>query len=625
MKKLIYFTFFMTMLLGISSCNKNNNDIDKPKTGIESLQIPDGFLFETTTEIPLSIKLPTSVTLEQPYGRVDIYDNTPVEGGKLLYSAAFPQNGLLELSLSVPAATRFLYVTCFAGTVLVELNQQQTLKSGPLVIDFGDDMGFEPPMVTPELKTMMTGQPFGEKQTYRQNRSVVVNLIENGEFDVNDFGSISDWSSPMIADGRWYITSTLGSNHARQVQQAGEKFLRITSSPARYGGVAQLIPASPGDLITINANVKIIGNNNNISWLFLIARDGAGNSIGYYSLQTEGTSNNWRTRGFAANMPFGTTHVQVLLWNHIYGGTIEYDNIIVTGPVTDSDGDGVDDELDEYPNDSDRAFNVYYPNSEDFGTLAFEDLWPGKGDYDFNDLILDYQFKQVLNSGNQLVEFYLDYQVRAIGASLENGFAIEIPGVDPANIGSISGQILTESYASFNANGTEAGQSNAVIMLFDNAFSTMDAPLGGFGINTSPEAAYVEPVMRQMFVSLINPVSVQQTGFAPYNPFLIVDKTRGREVHLPGKTPTDLHDASYFGEWFDDSDPATGKYYQSEGNLPWAINIPVQFDYPIEKVDITNAYLNFGNWAESGGSLFPDWYKDLSGYRDASQIYQVPE
>ncbi|MBU1370939.1 MAG: LruC domain-containing protein, partial [Bacteroidetes bacterium] len=33
------------------------------------------------------------------------------------------------------------------------------------------------------------------------------------------------------------------------------------------------------------------------------------------------------------------------------------------------------------------------PPTEQFeGTLAYEDLWPGKGDYDFNDLVIDYDF-----------------------------------------------------------------------------------------------------------------------------------------------------------------------------------------------------------------------------------------
>lgn len=33
--------------------------------------------------------------------------------------------------------------------------------------------------------------------------------------------------------------------------------------------------------------------------------------------------------------------------------------------------------------------------------------------------------------------------------------------------------------------------------------------------------------------------------------------------------------------------------FQTTTNLPWAINIPEDFDYPFEYVDITLAYTNF--------------------------------
>jgi len=61
---------------------------------------------------------------------------------------------------------------------------------------------------------------------------------------------------------------------------------------------------------------------------------------------------------------------------------------------TDSDGDGVPNDEDAYPYDTERAFNNFYP-SGDYASLAFEDLWPGLGDYDFNDLVLDYTIEKV--------------------------------------------------------------------------------------------------------------------------------------------------------------------------------------------------------------------------------------
>jgi hypothetical protein len=62
----------------------------------------------------------------------------------------------------------------------------------------------------------------------------------------------------------------------------------------------------------------------------------------------------------------------------------------------DSDGDGVSDQFDDYPDDPLRAFNNFYPSEDGFGTLAFEDLWPGKGDFDFNDMVIDYSINQIL-------------------------------------------------------------------------------------------------------------------------------------------------------------------------------------------------------------------------------------
>ena len=622
MKKTQFLLLILLTGFGLVSCHKNNPDPD-PATGIEKLNIPDGFTFETTKTVDLQVVFPDIISMGNNKSRINVYTAAPADGGALIYSSTVDADNHTNLKLQLPADLQQLFVQTAAGSKLVSL-PAQSLKEGGIEIDFGLEIGLIPPPVVEGLKSEITADQVD--MTHYKSVGSIVNLITNGGFDDNDFGTMADWPSPMTADGKWYITSTLGTNHAKQHTQAGEKMMRITPSSARYGGVAQLIPASPGSLITFTADIRSNGNSGNIAWLFLIPRDAAGNSISYYSIQTNNTSNSWVTRTVAASMPFGTVSVQVLLWSHIFGGAIDYDNVLVTGPVTDRDGDGVDDELDEYPDDSERAFNVYYPNSEDFGTLAFEDLWPGKGDYDFNDLVVDYQYKQVLNADNQLVEFYMDYMVRAIGASLENGFGFEIPNVDPSNIKTITGQELTESYINLEANGAESGQSNAVVIVFDNAFSIMAVPTGSFGVNTMPEAPWVEPELRQLYVALENPISTQLTGFAPYNPFLIVDKTRGREVHLPGKTPTDLHDAAYFGQWFDNSNPATGKYYQSAGNLPWAISLPKKFDYPVEKTDITAAYLKFGSWAESGGSNDQDWYSNTeTGYRVDELIYHKPE
>jgi LruC domain-containing protein len=109
-------------------------------------------------------------------------------------------------------------------------------------------------------------------------------------------------------------------------------------------------------------------------------------------------------------------------------------------------------------------------------------------------------------------------------------------------------------------------------------------------------------------------------GSVPYNPYIIVDQQIGVEVHLPDMIPTSFANINYFDTNDDTSDPATGRYYKSATNLPWAINIVYDFVWPLESRQITQGYLKFGDWAESGGSQFPDWYKDLPDYRDNNYL-----
>ena len=260
------------------------------------------------------------------------------------------------------------------------------------------------------------------------------------------------------------------------------------------------------------------------------------------------------------------------------------------------------------------------------GTLAFEDLWPGKGDYDFNDMVIDYQFEIISNPSNYVEQVIGTFVLKAFGASFENGFGFQLSdAIDPSDV-TVTGYQLTENIATLDGNGTEAGQSKPTIIVFDNAFAHMPHPGIGIGVNTTPEAPYVQPVTFTINMQFVpNTISFNDLDIANFNPFLIVNKVRNHEVHLPYYPPTDLADMSLFGQWEDASDPATGKYYVTATNLPWAINIYESFDYPIEKQDILQVHLKFAEWATSGGVQFPDWYKNLSGYRNQSLIYQIPE
>ncbi|MBU1368012.1 MAG: hypothetical protein KJ754_16450, partial [Bacteroidetes bacterium] len=61
MKRSIYLLSVAFLMLFIVSCKKTDNPSPVSEDGLENLQIPDGFLFESTKEITVSIILPTSV------------------------------------------------------------------------------------------------------------------------------------------------------------------------------------------------------------------------------------------------------------------------------------------------------------------------------------------------------------------------------------------------------------------------------------------------------------------------------------------------------------------------------------------------------------------------------------
>ena len=268
----------------------------------------------------------------------------------------------------------------------------------------------------------------------------------------------------------------------------------------------------------------------------------------------------------------------------------------------DTDGDGIIDDLDDYPNDSVRAFESYTPSQIGWGSLTFEDLWPYKGDNDFNDLTMNYRFIEVSNSQNMVVELIAKLKINNIGASYRNGFGIEFP-FSSNIISQATGFNLTESLITTDSKGLEANQANPVVIVFDNAFENQDDTLS-------------------IVISFNNPVASAQLGSPPYNPFIFIDSDRGRELHLSDHPPTSLVNSSYLNSGSDASNLTTGAYYKTQQNHPWALDIIHEIRVPLEKTDINQAYNYFSDWAESSGTTYADWYKDNPGYRNTSQIKQ---
>jgi len=267
---------------------------------------------------------------------------------------------------------------------------------------------------------------------------------------------------------------------------------------------------------------------------------------------------------------------------------------------TDSDNDGVNDQFDAFPNDPTKAFICYHPFDGGFNSVAFEDLWPAQGDYDFNDLVMDMNYAAYMDVNFDVVEIDVTRYVRHIGASYNNGYGIRWP-FPTSDVASVTGSQLLHGIVSVNGNGTEAGQTDAVSMMFDDAFDHENDTV-------------------KVNILMSNPYPLTQLQANMCDPFLFVDGNRGREVHLAGKQPTDLANVALFGTG-DDATVLPGFTYKNGDNMPWAIEINHNFSVVVEKVRIEDAYLKFEAWAQSNGALFPDWYYNLgAGYRNNANL-----
>jgi hypothetical protein len=70
----------------------------------------------------------------------------------------------------------------------------------------------------------------------------------------------------------------------------------------------------------------------------------------------------------------------------------------------------------------------YYPSASEWATIAFEDNWPSIGDYDFNDLVMNYRISEY-RLNDEVIRVKLEGQIAAVGALYHNGFAFHLPGI----------------------------------------------------------------------------------------------------------------------------------------------------------------------------------------------------
>ena len=646
------------------------------------MTVSPGFKFNTATDIDVQLTTLDNADKAVPGIRINIYSDFPENGGKMIMSCFTGSNGIYTGTLKVPSYTDSVVLET-AAIGFVQL-QKRKLDGNTLHYTYGGShpaAGGTIPAT--EEGTGRNSQLYGKTEAVPFTKALgsfnsngVPNYLTSPN-DVVDASFLADINAALPEYKpvpTWHPQYLAANTQANLVfQQISQVWVTFVHEGAGYKNVLCFYkynvnnpPATPADIDTLHAifpNTSYVNSGGGlvsgnkveigtflpgeaVGWA-IIANGYNGSAITnglgvFYSderLNPETTASlkkhcvmlNDVNRGKFL-LSFEDINRQNSGCDNDFNDAIFYvtanpiqsivaANIPLPAYTTlDADGDGVTDDFDDYPQDPLLAFNNYYPAQNTVGTLAFEDLWPSRGDYDFNDLVIDYNFNPVTNAQNQVVQIKGTITTKAIGASYHNGFGIQLP-ISPSLISSVTGTDVRGNMIVKNANGTEAGQSKATIILYDDAYTQLPWPGGGTGVNTTIGAPFVQPKTLNLVINLTTPVSATTLGLPPYNAFIFTNKNRANEVHLINQPPTDLANLALLGTQHDNSNAATGRYYVTSKNLPFAIDVAGPFEYPVEKKVITSSHLMFYQWGVSGGLQYRDWYKSQTNYRNPANIF----
>ena len=289
----------------------------------------------------------------------------------------------------------------------------------------------------------------------------------------------------------------------------------------------------------------------------------------------------------------------------------------------------------------DHAFSIsesgvsyrYYPGVDSWVTLAYEDQWPVSDDYDMNDVVMFYRAVEVIKD-NKVVRIDIFGELQALGGDYHNGFAVQIPNVATENVNQQSLRLLhnniKQQYSGTNGATTypilESGNSNAVIMISQDLWKQATSDCTYY--RTEKGCQQNQNFDFEVSIPLSTPISLD-TSDAPYDPFIFATEGlyhgeifeshpgRGLEIHLVDHAPTDKFNTDFYALADDTSEPMSGRYFRNSNNLPWALEITEQWQWPSERTPLLLAYPAFQNFVESNGDQSSNWFE----YNQANSEY----
>lgn len=227
--------------------------------------------------------------------------------------------------------------------------------------------------------------------------------------------------------------------------------------------------------------------------------------------------------------------------------------------------------------------------------VGYEDLYPGKGDYDFNDLTVAYRIQYGLNvDGNIVAVQGLAYLItRGSAYSHDWRLAIDMPAGASGNIEcALYPDYRSPSVAQQCADvqASHMGGKLDIPVFTDTALIFPD-PAGSLFVNS--QRLYSEPWNLKFFpgpraefrLDLDQPLPPGSIQSAPYDPYIYVRDTN-QTVKLM----------------------EVDSSYKDDTGFPFGMLLTTTWKPPLEFTDTSDAYPNFIDFVASEGASAANWY-----------------
>jgi LruC domain-containing protein len=258
-----------------------------------------------------------------------------------------------------------------------------------------------------------------------------------------------------------------------------------------------------------------------------------------------------------------------------------------------------------------------------YSTFAYEDQYPHTGDYDMNDVLMNVRFTEY-QLNEQVIRVKIEGQVAALGGDYHSGFAIRLPDTAREMIKADSVTLMVNS-TPVVGEILETDTNDAIFIIHQDLWQTTNA---GEAQNctmfrTQANCGTSYRATWQLQFSFNSAPSNNQMPDFPYDPFIFASPGhyfgdigyqltgsypgRGLEIHLKNNAPTSKFDSRYLQLG---NDASTGNtHFHNSNGLPWGIEIPSDWQHPLERTTILQAYPQFSQFAQdSENESATSWY-----------------